>query len=203
MSSTRPAFWIEHEYDREHTGGADGRYRALVRQHAAELADSYGDIAPVTFACTAWRLATPPACDPGYVHWHRRIVQARCLRNSWDGGLAAEVTLVSPWPAALTWSRQWWRDRGWRDWPEVFGQFTHPSERDLARSPHLRASLLVQAPLPLDGLPAAPDGPEADVDGAAARAVTVLVRELNELLTPVVGQLEHGQPPPVPEGGLS
>jgi hypothetical protein len=197
VSSDKQAFWIDREYDREH----GGRYAALVRESAAEFADTYGDIAPVTFACAAWRLATPPACDPGYVHWHRRVLRAQCLRNPWDGGLSVEVTLVSPRPAALTWTREWWRDRGWRDWPEVFGQFTHPSDQDLVRGPHLRTSLLVQAPLPVDGLPPAPAGPDADIEGDAARAVTFLVRELNELLTPVVRQLEYGQPP-VPDGGV-
>ncbi|MEN3310589.1 MAG: hypothetical protein V7603_6791 [Micromonosporaceae bacterium] len=198
MGSGRQAFWIDQEYDREH---AD-RYRTAVRQGIAGFTDAFGDIAPVTFACTAWRLATPPVRDPGYVRWHRRVLRAQYLRNPWDGGLSAEVTLVSPWPGALTWSREWWRDRGWRDWPEVFGQFTHPADQDLARGPHLRASLLVQAPLPVDGLPPAPDGPDADVEGDAARAVTVLVHHLNELLTPVVRQLEYGEPP-VPEGGVT
>jgi hypothetical protein len=195
MGSAKQAFWIDQEYDREHADG-ESRYRAQVRRCAAEFTDSYGDIAPVTFACTAWRLATPPACDPGYVRWHRRVLRATCLRNPWDGGLAAEVTLISPWPAALTWSHEWWRDRGWRDWPEVFGQFTHPSDQDVARGPHLRGSLLVQAPLPVDGLPDAPEGPGGDLEDDAARAVTVLVHHLNDLLTPVIRQLEFGQPVP-------
>ncbi len=98
----------------------------------------------------------------------------------------------SGWTRSTT--KEWWRDRGWRDWPEVFGQFTHPSERDLAYRPHLRGSLLVQAPLPVDGLPEAPDGPDAELADAAARAVTVLVRELNELLTPLVRQLDEVSP---------
>ena len=194
---SRQAFSIDHEYDRDH----GGRYGALLAAHLDDFTDAYGDIAPVSFACTAWRLATPPACDPGYVRWHRRILQARCLRNPWDGGLTAEVTLVSPWPAALTWTREWWRDRGWHGWPEVFGQFTHPSDRDVSRSPHLRGSLLVQAPLPLADLPEAPDGPGEGVAEAADRAVVVLVRQLNELLTPLVRQLEDGRS--VPGDGFS
>jgi hypothetical protein len=76
----------------------------------------------------------------------------------------------------------------------MFGQFVQPTERDLTRTPHLRASLLVEAPVPLDGLPAAPDGPSDDIEKTARRAITVLVRELNELLTPVIRQLECGQP---------
>jgi hypothetical protein len=46
------------------------------------------------------------------------------------------------------------------------------------------------APLPLDSLPPAPEGPTDDVAGKARHAVTVLVRELNEILTPIVRQLE-------------
>ena len=34
-----------------------------------------------------------------------------------------------------------------RDWPQLFGQYVGPSEQDLTRSPHLRASLLVEAPV--------------------------------------------------------
>jgi hypothetical protein len=135
--------------------------------------------------------------SPGYVRWHRRIMSATCLRSPWDGSLTCEVNLVSAWPAELTWTKQWCRDRGWRDWPQLFGQYVPPSEQDLTRSPHLRASLLVQAPVRLDDLPAAPDGPDrpdGELEQTARRAVTVLVRELNELLTPMVGQLDAGVP---------
>jgi hypothetical protein len=112
----------------------------------------------------------------------------------WDGSLTCEVTLVSPWPGELTWSKEWWRDRGWRDWPQLFGQYVPPSEQDLTRSPHLRAMLLVQAPVPLDDLPAAPDGPNDELEQSARRAISVLVRELDELFTPMIGQLEAGVP---------
>ena len=188
-------FWIDHDYDRERAEDGSSRYGDHVRRNTAVFCESWGDIAPVSFACTAWRLATPPAMSPGYVRWHRRVLAATCVRSPWDGGLTARVTLVSPWPAELTWSRQWWRDRGWRGWPEVFGQFVQPSEQDIARSPHLRASLLVEAPVPLGELPPAPPGPRDDLDENARWAVAVLARELNELLTPIVGQVEGPHPP--------
>jgi hypothetical protein len=186
------AFWIDQDFDREHAPDGISRYGAEVRERATEFAESWGDISPVTFAATAWRLAT--ALTPAYVRWHRRIVAAACLRSPWDGSLTCEVNLVSPWPAELTWTRQWWRDRGWRDWPQLFGQYVPPSEQDLTRSPHLRASLLVQAPIPLDGLPPAPAGPQEEVSGRAQLAVSVLVRELNDLISPMVEQLEAGLP---------
>ncbi|GAA2627602.1 hypothetical protein GCM10010399_68970 [Dactylosporangium fulvum] len=173
-------FWL----DRDHH-----RYRDRVRAGQEAFADTLGDIAPVAFACVAWTLAIPPALDPGYVRWHRRVLSAGCDRNPFDGGLTARVELVSPLPAELTASRTWWRDRGWRGWPELFGQFVQPTDRDLSRNPHLRATLLVEAPLPLDGLPAAPEDP-AGVEAAAELAVTVLVRDLDDLIGPVLQQLD-------------
>lgn len=186
------AFWLDENFDREHAPDGHSRYGAEVRRRAGEFSDAWGDIAPVAFAVTAWRLAT--TLSSGYVRWHRRIVSATCLRSRWDGSLTCEVNLVSPWPAELTWTKEWWRDRGWRDWPQLFGQYVPPSEQDLTRSPHLRALLLVEAPVRLDDLPAAPDGPDGELEQTARRAVTVLVRELNELLTPMIGQLEAGVP---------
>jgi hypothetical protein len=191
--AVQQAFWIDENFDREHASGGRSRYGEEVRRRIDEFADAWGDIAPVTFAVVAWRLAT--TLQPGYVRWHPRVASATCLRSSWDGSLTCDVTLVSPWPAQLTWSRQWGRDRGWRDWPQLFGQYVAPSEQDLTRSPHLRASLLVQAPVQLDDLPPAPEGPDGDdVEEMAHRAVTVLVRELNELLNPIVDQLETDIP---------
>ena len=186
------AFWIDEQFDREHATGGPGRYAGEVRSRIDEFAPAWGDFAPVTFAVVAWRLAT--GLEPGYVRRHPRIVSAACSRSAWDGSLICDVTLVSPWPAQLTWSRQWDRDRGWRDWPQLFGQYVGPSEQDLTRSPHLRASLLVQAPVRLDDLPPAPEGPDAEVEQSAHRAVAVLVRELNELLNPIVDQLETDIP---------
>jgi hypothetical protein len=173
-------FWVDRDHD---------RYRGLVRARQAAFADTLDDIAPVAFACAAWTLASPPALDPGYVRWHRRVLSAVCVRNPFDGGLTARVELVSPLPAELTTSRAWWRDRGWRGWPELFGQFVQPTDRDLSRNPHLRTTLLVEAPLPLDGLPVAPEQP-AGIEDAAERAVTVLVRDLGDLIGPVLQQLD-------------
>ncbi|MEV0134559.1 hypothetical protein AB0H83_39630 [Dactylosporangium sp. NPDC050688] len=172
-------FWVDRDRD---------RYLTAVRDRAAEFAATVGDIAPVAFACVAWTVAVPPALDPGYVRWHRRVLTAQCLRNPFDGGLTARVELVSPLPAQLTASRTWWRDRGWRGWPELFGQFVQPSAQDLARHPHLRGTLLLETPLPLDGLPTPTQ--DRHVDAAADRAVAVLVRHLDDVVRPVVAQLD-------------
>ncbi len=190
-------FRIDHDYDREHAAGGISRFAEAVRTNRWLFRDAWGDIAPVTFACVAWRIATPGLLDPGYVRWHRRVLTASCDRNRWDGGLTARVVLVSPRPAELTWSREWWRDRGWRDWPQTFGQYVVPTEQDLAARPYLRTTLTVDAPLPLADLPVAPAGPDQpdeEVEQLARHAVTVLVRELNLLLTPVIRQLDDGVP---------
>jgi hypothetical protein len=195
--TTQAVIWLDEDYDREHAPDGHSRYGAEVRRRAAEFADAWGDIAPVRFAVAAWRLAT--TLSPPYARWHRRILSVTCVRSAWDGSLMAEVTLAAPWPAELTWTKQWSRDRGWRDWPQLFGQYVAPTERDLTRSPHLRALLLVEAPVPLDHLPPAPEGPDpvgsdGDVARIAQRSIAVVARELNDLLAPMVGQLEAGAP---------
>lgn len=187
-------FWIDQAYDRERGTAIAGRYATHVRAGADAFADTVGDISPVGFACVAWRLATE--LSPGYVRAHRRILDATCVRNEYDGSLNARITIITPWPAELTANRAWNQDQGWRDWPVVMGQYVQPPPQDVARAPHARATLLVEAPLPLGDLPAPPES--ADFDGAAGdnlalaaeRAVTVLVRELNTLLAPMVGKLE-------------
>jgi hypothetical protein len=180
------AFHVEDNVD-----GVE-RYVAAVRRRADDFADAWGDIAPVRFAVAAWRIAT--ALSPPYVRWHRRVLSAAMVRSDWDGSLTCEVSLASGWPAELTWSRQWWRDQGWQSWPQLFGQFVGPSEQDITRRPHLRATLFVQAPVRLDNLPPAPDGPDEHLEQSARRAVTVLVRELNELLGPMIEQLDADAP---------
>jgi hypothetical protein len=186
------AFWLDEHFDREHGADGRGRFEAEVLRRIDQFADTWGDIAPVAFASTAWRLAIE--LSPGYVRWHRRIISATCTPSRWDGSMTCAVSVISRWPAELTRTKQWQRDRGWRDWPQLFGQYTTPSDQDLTRSPHLRAMLQVEAPVPLDDLPPAPDGPHSSVAPAARRAVVVLVRELNELLAPMIGQLEAGVP---------
>ncbi|WP_049572945.1 hypothetical protein [Nonomuraea sp. SBT364] len=177
------AFWIDQEFDRER----DGRYAAHVRKSLEAF--EWGDIAPVRFACAAWRLATPPSLSPGYVRWDRRVLDAACVRNTWDGTLNARIRVVSPLPAELTRTRAWWRDRGWLGWQETFGQYVEPTQRDLARHPFLRASLLIEVPVPLDELPPEPEGPHDRVEESAARAVSVLTRTLNDMVGPVLDQL--------------
>jgi hypothetical protein len=184
--------WVDQHHDREH----GGRYAAHVRAGAAQFDETWGDISPVGFACVAWRLATVPELDPGFVRLHRRVLSAQCLRNRWDGSLTARVGLVSPGPAALAATAVWGQDRGWRGWPETFGQYVAPSQEELSRVPFVRPVLLIDAPLPFADLPPAPDGPGPELPALAERAVTVLARELDDLLGPMLAVLgtERGVP---------
>jgi hypothetical protein len=128
--------------------------------------------------------------DPGYVRLHRRVLDAECVRNGWDGSLTVHARLVAPWPAALAGSQVWGQDRGWRGWPETFGQFLVPSQQELSRFPHARTVLLVDAPLAVADLAPAPDGPGRDLPDLAASTVGVLVRKLNDVLGPMIGRLD-------------
>ncbi|GAA3813638.1 hypothetical protein GCM10022226_38000 [Sphaerisporangium flaviroseum] len=187
------AFRIDHGHDRELATEGLSHYAEHVRRNVAAFESSWGDIAPVTFACTAWRLAITPS--PPYIRRHRRILSAACDRNPWDGTLTAHILLVSPLPAELTSSREWWRDRGWRGWPQSFGQYLEPTDQDLSRAPFLRPTLLIDAPVPLDALPPAPDGPSGSLSDTAYLAVTAVARELNAMLNPIIQKLETAQTP--------
>jgi hypothetical protein len=180
------AFWLD---DPKHT--ATGRYAGVLRDNVASFDGIWGDIAPVSFACAAWRLATPPVSVPGFIRWHRRVLTVACERNAYDGSLNAHVEIASPLPAALGTSKTWWRDSGWREWPQIFGRFVGPNEVDLTKVPFVRPVLLVDVPLPLDDLPPTPEGPEQRFAETAHRALLVVVRELNRMVTPMVTQLDE------------
>jgi hypothetical protein len=85
------ALWTERSEQ-----GAN-RYHTHVQRSITEFAGSFGDIAPVAFACTAWRLSLPAASSPGYVRWHRRVLDVSCVRNGRDGSLTPRLaTRVVP-----------------------------------------------------------------------------------------------------------
>ncbi|WP_233564874.1 hypothetical protein [Micromonospora musae] len=86
------AFWLDEQFDRERGTDGHGRYEAEVLRRIDEFSDTWGDILPVAFAATAWRLATE--LSPGYVRWHRRIVSATCTRSRWDGSMTCAATVA-------------------------------------------------------------------------------------------------------------
>jgi hypothetical protein len=136
------------------------------------------------------------------LRWHRRLVARRWTYTDRrrpgrppTGAAVKQLILWSPLPAQLTTSREWWRDRGSRDWPQTFGRYLEPTDQDLTRSPFLRTTLLIDAPIPLGALPPAPSGPSDTLADTARLAVAVLVKELNELLNPIIRRLEIAQAP--------
>lgn len=167
-----------------------GRYAGLVREHADAFDGVWGDIAPVEFACVAWRLATPPIADPGFIRCHRRVIGVRCERNTYDGSLNARIEIAAPLPAELSRSKTWWRDQGWQEWPEIFGQFVTPTQADLSKTPFVRPVVLVDVPVPLDDLPPTPEAPDADFPATAHRALLVVIRELDRLVAPLITALD-------------
>ena len=186
-------FWLDPRADPTRWS-QDGDYAALLHRHLADFDGIWGDIAPVAFACTAWRLAIPPIAVPGFIRCHQRVLTARCEQNSWDGSLTARITLVSPMPSALLASKAWWHDRGWQEWPQVFGQYVEPAPRDLAKYPFVRPVLHLDVPVPPDHLPTTPDGPDETLGATAQQALSSLVRELNRFLGPLIAQLEGVAP---------
>ncbi|RLK58924.1 hypothetical protein [Actinokineospora cianjurensis] len=172
----------------------DDGFDRYVLEREDVLAPLFGEISPVPFACAVWRLAGPPAVDPGYLRRHPRVLSADLDPSGWDGTLTASVSIAAPWPATLAWPRDWSADRGWRDWPTLFGQYVDPTDRDIATVPHLRSTLLVQAPIPFTDLPPAPHSTDA-VPEAARLVLTTLVRELNALLTPLLTRLDTAPKP--------
>lgn len=197
-------FWVDEDYDRAHASDGVSRYGSYVRDRLnglfAECWD--GTFAEpssrlVEFASAAWRTATGPVMAPGYVRFHSRVLDAQVGRSQWDGSLIAAVSLVAPWPAALTGSSEWRLGRCWRDWPtERRGDgyvFVDPTERDVTRHPFMQASLALAFPVPVDRLPAAPEAAGDGVEDRARQAVECLVVELNHVVGPVLGVLEGGR----------
>ena len=100
--------------------------------------------------------------------------------------------MVAPWPAELGQSRVWCRDRGWRELPQLFGQYARrPSvtwsltcrPRSWSRLRFLLTACRPPQPWPADDAPA-----------TARRAVAAVVRELNDLVAPMISQLEQATP---------
>ncbi|TMQ96812.1 hypothetical protein ETD83_20875 [Actinomadura soli] len=202
--STAP-FWVDEDYDRQYASDGVSRYGAYVRDRLdgsfAECWDGMWD-EPSTrlaeFAAAAWRTATGPVMTPGYVRLHSRVLGAQVERSNWDGSLLAVVSLVAPWPAELTGASGQRFNRCWRDWPtELRGDgydFVHPTEKDVAESAFLQASLTLTYPVSVAVLPAAPFGPGDDVERRAREAVHALAAALNDTVRPIMDALAGRRP---------
>jgi hypothetical protein len=210
---TNAAFWIDREYDRDQASDGVSRYGHYLRSRLGWFRDTgcweESGHAAESFAVVAWRIATSPVMAPGYARRHPAVLGTQVERSDWDGSLLASVEVITPWPTALTRSRDWRRGKWWREWPSepVFGSdqmsYYEPSGEDLAKDPYLLASACLRFTLTSGDLPVPPagesfsgDAPLARSDcarltGTAQRAVEVLAAELNSVVVPVLGILRR------------
>jgi hypothetical protein len=194
MTTAPTAFWVDRDYDREHASDGISRFGAYLRDATFEPWTDCDQ--QVEWAVFTWRRATGPVMSPGYVRYHARVLAARLERSGWDGGLVADVTLVSAWPEQLTGAlvkavRLGGREAYWQEWPteylggEIFC-YHEPGEADVAARPYMLTTLSLQFTVPSAALPQ-PPATSRGLLNAGQRAVTVVVAELNRIVSPVLG----------------
>jgi hypothetical protein len=188
------AFWIDRDYDRENASDGMSRFGAYVRQ-ARFAPAAEGEDTRAALAIFAWTQATGPVMAPGYVREHQRIRRARLTASDWDGkSLLATVDVVMPQPGHLRWMRTDDERGTWQDWPRqrAFaggkGAFYEPDADELAGNSYLLTTASIRFTVPSGELPY-PDGRKLAV--AADEAVTILVRELNSIVGPVLARIEE------------
>ncbi|MEV0826408.1 hypothetical protein [Nonomuraea rubra] len=200
MSASVRAFWVDADYDREAASDGVSRYGFYVRDRADRFGEAWDwqETGQARFAATAWRVATGPIMAPGYIRRHPRLLSGQVEVNDWDGSLVGTASLVTPWPQALAASRDW-RTEGtwWRDWPTEHSwstsavRYLDPSGEQITGGEHfLMASAALVFPLPTAQLPPLPPDPPAELATLARAYVTVLVTEMNRIVTPVINALE-------------
>jgi hypothetical protein len=195
--TTATAFWIDHDYDREHACDGVSRYGAYVR--AATSGPDAGGDQVAELAVRAWTLATGPVMAPGYVRCHPAIRLARLERSDWDGSLLASIDLVTGQARHLTGPRAGARQCWWQDWPRERNPWTgtdawyEPSGQDLARSPYLLYQASLRFTVPQTGLAKPPARPGTPRLVARCRdTVAALVRTVNTIVSPVIARLDDG-----------
>ena len=190
--SPAPAFWVDRDYDRAHASDGISRYGAYLRDVTFEPWTDHDRA--VEWAVFAWRRATGPVMSPGYVRYHPQVLAAQLERSSWDGSLAAAVTLISSRPGELKTPQArglklGGRQAYWQDWPiECLGDtasYHEPSEADIADRPYLLATVSLQFTVPSAALPE-PPATSAALLSAGQQAVAVVVAELNRTVGPVL-----------------
>jgi hypothetical protein len=193
--STAAAFWIDHDYDREHASDGVSRYGAYVRDAVFEPWTD--DDRAVELAKFAWRRATGPVLSPGYVRRHPRIAMARLERSGWDGSLLAMVDLVVGQPEPLRYLPAGDEPAMWQDWPAEFSfrtghdEWFEPGGEELARSPYLLCQASLRFTVPQTGLARPPARPNMPLLVAQCRdTVAALVRALNTIVSPVIARID-------------
>lgn len=195
MTAAPDAFWIDHDYDREHASDGVSRYGAYLRDARFEAWTD--DDQRVELAEFAWERATGPVMSPGYVRYHPRILTARLARSDWDGSLIARVDLLTAQPEYLGRPRS--DDVGglWHDWPDEYSfareriVYYEPGTEELARrGRYALASLSLRFTVPSGDLPD-PHGHGASL-GMCCEAVAVVVAELDRAVGPVLARMGKG-----------
>ena len=193
MSPAPAPFWVDQDYDRENASNGISRYGAYLRDAAFEPWTDNDQA--VEWAEFAWRCATGPVMSPGYVRYHPRVLATRLERNGWDGSLAADVTLVSPWPRQISTAlarglRLGGSHAFWQDWPtEYLGgdavRYYEPSQAAVAAEPYLLATVSLEFTVPSAALSEPPTS-SAALLSAGQQAVAIVVAELNRIVGPVL-----------------
>lgn len=195
MTAAPDAFWIDHDYDREHASDGVSRYGAYLRDARFEAWTD--DDQRVELAEFAWERATGPVMSPGYVRYHPRILIARLARSDWDGSLIARVDVLTGQPEYLLRPRSDDVRGVWRDWPveHSFARdqvvYYEPSDEELAkRGRYALANISLRFTVPSGDLPD-PHGHGVSLR-ACCEAVGVVVRELNRISGPVLARMGEG-----------
>jgi hypothetical protein len=187
MSTAEPRVcWIDRDHDRAAASDGVSRYGAYLRDHAG-LFDPWGEAAdgvtrePVEFAIAAFKVATGPIMSPGYLRWHGRVQGHDAGRSEHDGRLLLSVTLAVASPVRLPWD--------WRGWERDFhDRYLEPDDH----RPVGLARLELRWPVPSDRLPTPGRRGRPGVPNLAdaARAVAVVVEQVNATVGPVLAELE-------------
>jgi hypothetical protein len=178
--------WTNRDHDRRSAAEGVGRYGAYLKLHAARFdpwQEAPGKVTrdPVDFAAAAFQVATGPIMSPGYVGWHGRVQGHHAGRSAHDGRLVVAVTLAVPSPVRLPWD--------WRGWErDVHGRYLEPDDR----RPLGLARLELRWPVGTERLPTPrrPKRPGIPNLRDAARAVAVLVDQVNATVGPILAELE-------------
>jgi hypothetical protein len=196
------AFWMDTDYGQAAASDGASRFRACLLSHVDDGAlsacwdgrSTEDDDRAVEFCTTVWRLACAPVMAPGYVRWHPRVIAAVVRRSEWDGGLLASVKLVAPQPSPVLSSLTETAARPWFDRPvERLGHvvsFADPSAEDLVRRRYATCDLNLEFALELRAWPAAPEGPQDDVEFRARCVLAEIVNALSDAVDPVLAAIE-------------
>jgi len=194
--STAAAFWIDHDYDREHASDGVSRYGAYVR--GAVFEPQPGDDGAAGLAEFAWRRGTGPVMSPGYVRRHPRIAVARLERSGWDGSLLAMAGLVIGQPGPLRYLPAGDGPATWRHWPADFSfgtghdEWREPGGEEVARGRHLLCTASLRFTVPATGLARPPAQPGMPLLLAQCRdTVAALVRTLNTIVSLVIARIDN------------